>query len=420
MKLHRIVTGRAPAWVVAGIVCSISVVACGGGSGGGGYSSGSNSSNSSQMAQPASALFADKALVSSNSGVVTTVTTIDANLSNPWGLVTAKGLPFWIADNNSNLATLYSGTGAIETSAVTGSNAVGIAIPASAAGVQANPTGQVYNGNGGFLISTNKGQETALFIFAGEGGTIAAWAQDSGASAVTMYDDGTLNGANHAVYKGLALGAVNGASFLYATDLHNNKVDVFDTNFAKPADMQGKFIDPAIPAGFVPFGIAALNNQLYVTYAMQDGAKHDETTGAGLGYVDIYDFSGNFVSRFASAGALNAPWGIALAPAGFGSIEGDVLIGNFGDGTINIFAPNGSSLASSMGPITVANGQTLAIPGLWSLVFGDGDSDKPLTTLFYTAGFADQTDGVLGSIVSTGTATSTPAPVPAPVNPTPY
>jgi uncharacterized protein (TIGR03118 family) len=412
MKLHRIVTDRAPAWFAVGVVCSLGVTACGGG-GGGGYSSGMSSS---QVAQPASALFADTALVSSNSGVVTTVTTIDANLSNPWGLVTAPGLPFWIADNNSNLATLYTGTGAIETSAVTGSNAVGIAIPASATGVQANPTGQVYNGNGGFLISTNKGQETALFIFGGEGGTVAAWAQDSGATAVTAYDDGVVNGANHAVYKGLALGSVNGASFLYATDLHNNKVDVFDTTFAKPANMQGKFIDPTMPAGFVPFGIVALNNQLYVTYAMQDGAKHDEVTGAGLGYVDIYDFSGNFVSRFASAGALNTPWGIALAPAGFGSFEGDLLIGNFGDGTINIFAPNGSSLATSMGPVTVANGQTLAIPGLWSLVFGDGDSDKPLTTLFYTAGFADQTDGVLGSIVSTNTAAGTPAPV----NPTPY
>ena len=149
---------------------------------------------------------------------------------------------------------------------------MGISIPASAAGVPANPTGQVYNGNGGFLIPTIKGQETALFIFAGEGGTIAAWAQDSGATAVTSYDDGVDNGAHHAVYKGLALGAVNGASFLYATDLHNNKIDVFDTHFAKPADMQGKFMDPTMPAGFVPFGIVALNSQLYVTYAMRDAA----------------------------------------------------------------------------------------------------------------------------------------------------
>jgi uncharacterized protein (TIGR03118 family) len=416
MKLHRIVTSRPSRSSVIGVVCALCITACGGGGGSGTSNSSASSTGSTQMSQPTSAQFEDKALVSSNAAVVATVSTIDANLSNPWGLVTAPGLPFWIADNNSNLATLYSGTGAIETSEVTGSNSVGIAIPASAAGVQANPTGQVYNGAGGFLIATSKGQETALFIFDGEGGTIAAWAQDSGATAVTAYDDGVTNGANHAVYKGLALGSVNGASFLYATDLHNNKVDVFDTNFTKPADMQGKFIDPTMPAGFVPFGIVALNGQLYVTYAMQDAAKHDEVTGAGLGYVDIYDFSGNFVSRFASGGALNAPWGIALAPTGFASFEGDLLIGNFGDGTINIFAPNGSSPASSMGPVTVANGQTLAIPGLWSLVFGNGDSDKPLTTLFYTAGFADQTDGVLGSIV----AMSTAAAAPAPVNPGPY
>ena len=349
--------------------------------------------------------FADTALVSNKTGVVATTTIIDANLSNPWGLATAPGLPFWVADNNSNVASLYTGTGKIETSAVTGSNATAIAIPASAAGVAATPTGPVYTGTGGFLITTSKGQETALFMFGGEGGTIAAWAQDSGATAVTAYDDGVDNGTEHAVYKGLALGTVGGANFLYATDLHNNKIDVFDTTFAKPAAMQGKFVDPTMPAGFVPFGITALNKQLYVTYAMRDPALHDEVTGAGMGYVDVYDFSGNFVSRFASTGALNAPWGIAAAPAGFGTFEGDLLIGNFGDGTINIYTPNGTSLATSKGPLTDATGTTVAIPGLWSLVFGNGDADKPDTTLFYTAGFADQTDGVFGSIAVSSTST---------------
>ena len=171
------------------------------------------------MLQQTTSGITDTALVASNTGLVATTTTIDANLSNPWGLVTAPGLPFWVADNNSNLATLYSGTGVIQTGKVTGSSDVGIALPASAAGVPANPTGQVYNGTGGFMIPTMSGQETALFIFAGEGGTIAAWAKDSGATAVTAYDDGLVNGTNHAVYKGLALGTVNGASFLYATDL---------------------------------------------------------------------------------------------------------------------------------------------------------------------------------------------------------
>jgi|HubBroStandDraft_6_1064221.scaffolds.fasta_scaffold34829_2 uncharacterized protein (TIGR03118 family) len=378
---------------------ALTLVACGGGG------SGSSTSNTPSAA-PVSSGFADTALVSDKAGVVATTTIIDANLSNPWGVAVAPGLPFWIADNNSNLSTLYSGMGENETGSITGASEVGITIPASGAGVPANPTGQVYNGNGGFLISTSAGKESALFIFDGEGGTIAAWAGDSGATAVTAYDDGATNGANHAVYKGLALGSVRGSAFLYATDLHNNKVDVFDTNFTKPADMQGKFIDLAIPAGFVPFGIAALNDQLYVSYTMQDAAKHDETSGAGLGYVDVFDFSGNFVSRFASAGVLNAPWGMAIAPAGFGSLAGDLLIGNFGDGKINVFAPSGTALASSIGPLTVTNGGAISIPGLWSLVFGNGDADKPLTTLFYTAGFADQTDGVFGSIATSSAATA--------------
>jgi uncharacterized protein (TIGR03118 family) len=408
MNLNRIFKARASAALALGTVCVISLAACGGGGGGGNALAG----NGGQALQQTSTGFNDTALVVSNTALAATVKIVDANLSNPWGLVTAPGLPFWIADNNSNVATLYSGTGAVQTGEVTGSNDVGIVIPASAAGVQANSTGQVYNGTGGFLIPTSGGAEPALFIFDGEGGTVAAWAKDSGATAVTVYDDGVVNGTGHAVYKGLALGTVNGASLLYATDLHNGKVDVFDTNFAKPADMQGKFIDPTMPAGFVPFGIVSLKDQLYVTNAMRDGAMHDEVTGAGLGYIDIFDFNGNFLSRFASAGVLNAPWGIALAPTGFGALEGDLLIGNFGDGTINAFASNGTSLASSMGAITLSNGQTLSIPGLWSLIFGDGDSDKPLTTLFYTAGFADQTDGVLGSIATASAATSAPAPNP--------
>ena len=402
MKQQRLLEAKVSPYLMIGVVCSLSIAACGGGGSAG------SSAGSSMQTQASTTTLSDTALVASNTGLVATVTTIDANLSNPWGLVTAPGLPFWVADNNSNLATLYSGTGVIQTGEITGSNDIGISLPASAAGVPANPTGQVYNGSGGFMVPTASGQETALFIFDGEGGTIAAWAKDSGATAVTSYDDGLVNGTAHAVYKGLALGTVNGATFVYATDLHNNKIDVFDTNFAKPADMQGKFVDPTMPAGFVPFGIAALNGQLYVTYAQQDGAMHDEVTGAGLGYVDIFDFSGNFVTRFSSAGVLNAPWGMALAPAGFGSFEGDLLIGNFGDGTINIFGPNGASL----GTITVNNGQTLTVPGLWSLVFGDGDPDKPVTTLFYTAGFADQTDGVFGSITATSTTASAPAPNP--------
>ncbi len=406
--MNRITSRQTRLVAAAGMTCTLALAACGGGNGA------STSSQSLGGNPPASTVFTDAALVSNKTGAVATATTIDTNLSNPWGIAVGPGLPFWIADNNSNLSTLYSGTGEVETQQITGSTDVGITIPSSAAGVPSNPTGQVYNASGGFLIATPNGQETALFMFDGEGGTIAAWAKDSGSTAVTAYDDGVAAGANHAVYKGLAIGTVNGATFLYATDLHNNKVDVFDTGFAKPAAMQGKFVDPNIPAGYVPFGIAASNNQLYVTFAKQDQAMHDEVTGAGLGYVDVFDFNGNLVSRFASAGPLNAPWGIAVAPAGFGSIPGDVLVGNFGDGTVNVFAPNGTSLATSMGPLVVSNGGSLSIPGLWSLAFGNGDPDKPVTTLFYTAGFANQTDGVFGSITPTSAMSTNPNPPPNP------
>src|SRR5271165_297582 len=203
-----------------GALGALALAACGGGGGG--------TSMTTSTPPPMPAGFADTALVSNGTGIVATTTVIDANLQNPWGIAVGAGLPFWIADNNSNLSTLYTGTGQIETGAVTGSNAVGIAIPASVAAVPANPTGQVYNSNGGFQITTSKGQESALFIFDGEGGTLSAWAQDSGASAVTAYDDGVANGADHAVYKGLAIGSVAGVFYLYATDLHNNKIDVFD------------------------------------------------------------------------------------------------------------------------------------------------------------------------------------------------
>jgi uncharacterized protein (TIGR03118 family) len=391
MKLRRIVTSPISQSFTLSTVCALAVVACGGGGGGGG---GGGTAGVQQTVNQ----FTDQALVVDNMEVVATAVAVDANLKNPWGIAIATGLPFWISDENSNVATLYSGTGQVQTQAVTGSATTGISIPESAAGVPANPTGQVYNGTGGFQIMTSNGLETALFILSGEGGTIAAWAQTSGATAVTAFDDGIVNGPDHAVYKGLALGSVSGANYLYATDLHNNKVDVFDTNFAKPAAMQGKFVDPGLPAGFAPFGITAVNGQLYVTFAMQDAAKHDEMTGAGLGYVDIFDMSGNFVSRFASAGPLNAPWGIAVAPAGFATLQGQVLIGNFGDGTINAFMPNGASLATSTGPLMNSTGQPLAFAGLWALVFGNGDSDKPVDSLFYTAGFASQTDGVFGAI----------------------
>ncbi|HEX4599586.1 MAG TPA: TIGR03118 family protein [Burkholderiaceae bacterium] len=331
------------------------------------------------MTQKATTALTDTALVSD--GVITAAHT-DSNLQNAWGLAAAPGGPFWVADNNSNKSTLYDGNGNLQSLVVT--------IPAGTNGA-ANPTGQVYNGTADFVITTSTGSAPAQFIFSGEGGTITAWSQTVSASAATIaYDDG----AGGAVYKGLAMANNGTANLLFATDLHNAKIDVFDTHFHKTTTAGG-FADPMIPAGFAPFGIQQLNNQLYVTYAMQDATAHDEQLGAGLGYVNVFDANGNLVKRFASGGVLNAPWGIALAPAGFGPASGDLLIGNFGDGTIDRFDPN-SGMA--LGPVSLASGKQLAVPGLWALAFGNGAASQPTTSLFYTAGPNNQTDGVFGRI----------------------
>ena len=362
MKLHRFI---AAAWT--GSFC-IFAAACGGG---GGSTAGTSQQSSSGLT--------DAALVSD--GVIAAAHT-DSNLQNPWGVAAAPGGPFWIADNNSNKSTLYDGTGAPQSLIV--------GIPAGSNG-PANPTGQVYNGSSDFVVTTGAGSAPAQFIFSGEGGTIVGWSQTySGTTASIAYDDG----AGGAVYKGLALANNGTANFLYATDLHNAKIDVFDTHFHK-VTAPGGFSDSTIPPGFAPFGIESFNNQLYVTYAKQDAAAHDEILGAGLGYVNVFDANGNLVKRFASAGALNAPWGMALAPAGFGSYGGDLLIGNFGDGVINVFDP---SSGNSLGAVALANGNKLTIPGLWALVFGNGAANQPAGTLFYTAGPNNQQDGVFGRV----------------------
>ena len=366
MQWDRAIAGR-----IASVAWALSLAACGGGGSGGG--------GSGQAVAQATAALTDAALVSD--GVVAAAHT-DTNLLNAWGLAAAPGGPFWVVDNNSNESTTYDGTGAPQLGPVT--------IPAGVNG-PANPTGEVYNGTADFVITTGAGSAPAQFVFSGEGGTITGWAQSvSGSTATIAYDDG----AGGAVYKGLAMANNGTANLLYATDLHNAKIDVFDTHFHKVA-LAGGFTDPTIPAGFAPFGIQALNNQLYVTYAMQDATAHDEVLGAGLGYVNIFDVNGNLLKRFSSAGVLNAPWGIALAPAGFGSSGGNLLIGNFGDGAINRFDPVSGN---SLGSISLASGKQLVIPGVWALVFGNGAANQPSGTLFYTAGPNNQTDGVFGRI----------------------
>ncbi|MEX3636400.1 TIGR03118 family protein [Paraburkholderia sp. BR14320] len=365
--------------VVACGAAVATLVSCGGGGGG--------SSNSSSTSPPVQSSFTATALVSD--GAVPAAHT-DANLKNPWGVAfNPKGFA-WVADNGTNVATLYDGNGVPQSLVVT--------IPDGKNG-SASPTGIVFNGTQSFLVTENGKSGVAAFIFTGEGGTITAWAPAVGpTNAFVMYDDG----AGGAVYKGLALAAMNNGNFLYATDFHNNKIDVFDSSFTK-VSMPGAFTDPAMPAGFAPFGIQAIGSNLFVTYAMQDAAKHDDVAGAGLGMVDVYDTAGNLKQRFATGGPLNAPWGIAQAPASFGSMSGAIIIGNFGDGMINAF---NASTGQSMGPISGPNNSPIVEHGVWGIGFGNDLSNQPSSTLFFAAGPNDEADGVYGRIDLNATTSS--------------
>ncbi|MGU7779324.1 TIGR03118 family protein [Burkholderia sp. PU8-34] len=306
---------------------------------------------------------------------------VDANLLNPWGIAfNPKGFA-WVADNGTQHATLYDGNGVPQSLVVT--------IPAGSTGA-ANPTGIVFNGTTDFVVTQNAKSGPAGFIFAGEGGTITAWSPTvHPTSAVTVFDSG-----GSAVYKGLAIASNNGANFLYATDFHNNKIDVFDRSFTK-VTLPGAFQDPSLPAGFAPFGIQAIGSKLFVTYAKQDAAAHDDVPGAGLGMIDVFSPSGQFMQRLATGGSLNAPWGIALSPANFGPFGNALLVGNFGDGMIHVFDPTTGIL---IGTLQQADGSAIVEPGLWGIAFGNGLNNQPANTLFFAAGPNNEADGLYGRI----------------------
>ncbi len=324
-------------------------------------------------------------------GAVSAAST-DPNLVNPWGIAFNGGgpplAPAWVANNGTNTSTLYDGNGA---RVPLGTGLFVFNIPAGSRG-DAAPTGIVYNGSGDFAVNGGTGLGmSASFIFDGEAGTIAAWTTTNLINAVTVYDDG----AGGAIYKGLAIASSNGANFLYATDFHNAKIDVFDGSFARVTSAGG-FLDPTLPAGYAPFGIQAIGDTIYVTYAQQKlPDAQDEVDGAGLGFVDAFDTAGHFLHRIASAGPLDAPWGIALAPTDFGQFSGALLVGNFGDGVINAFdAQSGASLGS----LHDAMGEVIAIPGLWGIAFGNDVMSQSHNALFFAAGINDEADGLYGRI----------------------
>lgn len=317
----------------------------------------------------------------------------DTNLINAWGVSFNPTGPAWVANNGSSTSTLYDGSG--------NPLSLIVKIPSSSnPNGGGTPTGIVFNGTTDFVVTKNNISGASRFIFATEDGVIAGWAPNvDSLIAIPVVNNSALTGA---VYKGLAIIAGGSNSLLYAADFHNNRIDVFDKNFTKVTLPTGSFVDPLLPFGYAPFGLQAINGQIYVSYAKknQDPNINDETQGFGFGYVNVFDPKGLFIKRIASGGKLNAPWGIALAPAGFGKFSGNLLVGNFGDGKINAY-----DLASghSKGQLKDNNGKTITIYGLWGIAFGNGFSNQPVNTLFFSAGPGDEAHGLYGRIDITNT-----------------
>jgi len=317
-------------------------------------------------------------LVANTAGVAKNT---DAQLSNPWGISFIPGQPFWIANNNGGTSTLYDAQGNKQ------SIVVGIPSAANNPCSPGCPTGTVANSVTSYFSGGS-------FLFDTEDGILANWTGQS--NAVVVVD----NSSSGAVYKGLALLANSEGTFLLAANFNSGKIDVFDTSF-NSTHLTGTLTDPNLPAGYAPHGIHVINNVIYVAYAQQDSAKHDPTIGAGLGLVDTFDSNGNFTKTFATGGTLNAPWGVAIASASFGTFSNDVLIGNFGDGTINAFDSTGRFL----GQVSDSSGNVIKNAGLWDMVFGAGGTGDP-NTLYFTAGGATQTSGLFATLVPASTVTN--------------
>jgi uncharacterized protein (TIGR03118 family) len=316
----------------------------------------------------------------------------DPNLVNPWGLSHSSTSPWWVSDNGTGVSTLYNGQG--QAFPLGSPLVVTIPPPAgSPAGTTAAPTGNVFNGTSGFVVTEGGKSGPSFFIFATEDGTIAGWNPTVDMTHAVLAVD---NSASGAIYKGLAIGSNGSGAFIYATNFHAGTIDVFDSNFA-PATLSGSFTDPRIPIGYAPFGIQNIGGNLYVTYALQDENKEDDVAGPAHGFVDVFDTNGNLIRRLVSHGRLNSPWGLALAPADFGRFSNDLLVGNFGDGRINAIDPKSGAF---LGQLSEQAGKPITIDGLWALVFGNGANAGATNELFFTAGIDDEAHGLFGDIQS--------------------
>jgi uncharacterized protein (TIGR03118 family) len=313
----------------------------------------------------------------------------DPGLINPWGIAISNTSPFWFSDNGTGLSTLYStsGSGSVPGLIVT-------IPPSKNGGSISHPTGIVFNSTTGFQIAPG---QPGLFIFDSLDGTISGWNHSVNATNAVITVD---NSANGAVYTGLAINTFNSATYLYAANFHAGTIEIYDSNFNRVTLSTPSFLDNQIPAGFAPFNIQSLGSMIYVTYAKQDPTKQYSVAGQTFGYVDVYTPQGLLAQRLISGGQLNAPWGVAIAPTGFGDYALDLLVGNFGDGTINVFNPtNGTYLAT----LQDLHGSTIAIQGLWALQVGNGKSGGDANAVYFTAGIggptgAIATHGLFGSL----------------------
>ena len=320
-------------------------------------------------------------LVSDEPGVAPT---LDPGLVNAWGLAALAGSPWWVADNGADLSTLYRANGA--------KVPLEVAIPGGA------PTGLVANASSGFVVTNGVASGVAPFIFDTEAGVIAGWSPAVNPTQAIV----AVNRPN-SIYKGLAIGSTTSGGRLYAADFKNAHVDVFDASF-NLLDLPGAFVDPKLPGGYGPFGIANLGGQIFVAYAQQDADQEDEVAGQGRGFVSQFDLDGNYVRRVASHGQLNAPWGLARAPSNFGAFGGDLLVGNFGDGEINAYEQQPDGSYERVGSLRGSDHKPIVIDGLWAIDFGKGNltNNGPTDTLFFTAGPEEETHGLFGSIRAAG------------------
>jgi uncharacterized protein (TIGR03118 family) len=323
-------------------------------------------------------------LVADQSGTAAAFT--DSNLVNPWGLSRSSGSPWWISDNGTGLSTLYDGTGAAKSLVVT--------IPTGDPDVSTTgtPTGTLFNGTTGFQIAAGK---PALFLFVTEDGTISGWNPGvNPTSAVVM-----VNTKSTSVFKGAAFASITTqagtSTYLYAADFRRGRVQVYDSSFKHVSEGEDAFQDEGLPDGFAPFNIQNIGGDLYVTFAKQDGAKHDEVDGAGLGYLDVFTPSGHLVRRFEHGAWLNGPWAMAMTPGDFGIYSHDLLVGQFGSGNIAVYD---AATGRFQDLLRDSANNPIAIQGLWALSFGSGGGSGPATSLYFSAGSDGEQHGLFGTI----------------------